>query len=335
MKTQKIWNTSAPCEYTHMRIPGIIVTSRGDIITSGEARRSGSDWAYMDIVARISRDGGATFSQEFCLARGTAEHPTVNNPVMAEDPKGTLHLLYCEDYGVRGGRILHRESCDGGNMWSKPEDITAATMPEYRNVFALGPGHGICTQSGVLAFPFWLVPKRFGKDERAHAPSEVGVLYSRNCGKTWHKSSLLQAQWDIVSPNETVASELSDGRLYLAIRQNAPARAYAILERDLCTFSEYKPAPTLADPICFGSVAAIGEKLLFVNCDHSEKRINITLKSSTDGGRTWQRRKVIDAERGGYADVAADRANGKIYILYENEYGKELYLAILDEDEVL
>lgn len=52
------------------------------------------------------------------------------------------------------------------------------------------------------------------------------------------------------------------------------------------------------------------------------------------GGKTWSARKVIDEERGGYADIAADTKNGKIYILYENNFGAELYLAVLDENEI-
>jgi sialidase-1 len=318
-----------------MRIPGITVTSAGDIIIYNEARRSGSDWAHMDIVARISRDGGATFSPSFCLAHGTEGHPTVNNPVMAEDARGALHFLYCEDYGIGGGRILHRESRDGGESWSEPVDISRATLPCYRNVFALGPGHGICTSRGVLAFPFWLVPKRFEKPEKAHVPSEVGVLYSKDNGKTWQATALLPAREDIVSPNETVAAETANGDIYLAIRQNAPARACALLSGDLSAFEAYSPVHGVADPICFGSVASVHGSLAFVNCDHAEKRINVTLKVSRDGGATWENALAIDKERGGYADIAHDPVRSKIYILYENEYGKELYLAALDEDEVL
>lgn len=334
MYIEKIWESTAQSEYALMRIPGIMLTSRGTLIIYGEARRSTGDWAHMDILARRSADGGESFSTPQALAHGTPEHPTVNNPVMAEDASGTLHFLYCEDYGTHGGRILHRQSRDDGVSWCAPEDITYATLPKYRNVFALGPGHGICTKSGVLAFPFWLVPKKFGKAESAHVPSEVGVLFSRDRGKTWQASPLLAAQKDIVSPNETVASELSSGALYLAVRQNAPARAFAILESDFRTFSKYAPEPSLADPICFGSTVSMGEKLLFVNCEHSEKRINVTLKASLDGGRTWQKRKVIDHMRGGYADLAADAPKGKIYVLYENDFGKEMYLAVIDEKEI-
>ena len=330
MYITKIWESRENCEYTHMRIPGITVTSRGDIIIYNEARRGISDWAGMDILARISRDGGRSFSSPVCLAHGTASHPTVNNPVMAEDAHGTLHFLYCESYGTRGGRILHRESRDGGKTFGKAADITPATLPEYRNVFALGPGHGICTASGALVFPFWLVPKKFGKAESAHVPSEVGVLYSLDNGKTFSTSPLLPAREDIVSPNETVASELPRGEIYLAIRQNAPARASAVLASDFASFRDYAPVSGLRDPICFGSAVSAGGTLFFVNCDHAEKRQNITLKASRDGGKTFETIAVIDENRGGYADIAADEKRGKIYVLYENEYGKELFLAVLD-----
>ena len=334
MLITKIWERTAGGEYTNMRIPGILVTSAGDIIIYNEARRSGSDWAAMDILARRSRDGGKTWSKPIFLASGTAAHPTVNNPVMAEDARGVLHFLYCENYGVGGGRILHRESCDG-EIWSEPEDITAATLPEYRNVFALGPGHGICTSRGVLAFPFWLVPKRFGSPKRAHVPSEVGVLYSEDCGKTWHTSPLLPAREDIASPNETVAAEMADGGIYLAVRQNAPARACAVLSRDFSHFTRYAPVEGVLDPVCFGSVASVRTKLAFVNCDHSKNRVNLTLHTSADGGKTWQKALTVDEARGGYADIAHDACQGKIYVLYENEYGKELYLAVIDESEIL
>ena len=334
MEIHKIWDKAGQTEYALMRIPGIIITSRGEIIIYGEARKSASDWALMDIVMRKSRNGGASFSAPQVLARGTGEHPTVNNPVMAEDARGVLHFLYCEDYGVGGGRILHRESADFGKTWGTPEDITPATLPEYRNVFALGPGHGICTKSGALAFPFWLVPKRFGKPEKAHAPSEVGVLYSYDSGKTWQKSPLLPACEGIVSPNETVAAELPCGKLYLAIRQNAPARAYAILEKDFSSFAEYAPAEGLPDPVCFGSALALGESLLFVNCASAEKRENLTLRRSENGGKTWQKSLTVDKARGGYADLAADAKAGKIYVLYESNWGAELYLATIDINEI-
>lgn len=330
MEILRVWDKNSLDKYALCRIPGIIITSKGTLIIYNEARNSLSDWSEMDIFARRSEDGGKSFSEPIYLAYGTEKHPTVNNPVMAEDKNGNIHFLYCESYGTDGGRVLHRISRDDGLTWSVPEDITQATLPEERNVFALGPGHGICTSSGKLVFPFWLVPKRFGAPVRAHMPSEVGVL-SSDYGITWQASKLLQNSADILSPNETVAAELSDGSIYLAIRHNAYYRASA-KTHDCMNFTDYGAEYELPDPICFGSAVSLGDVLLFVNCAEQRKRASLTLSKSLDSGKTWSVCKVIDTSRGGYADIAA--SNGKIYIIYENGYGEELYLATLNESEI-
>jgi hypothetical protein len=61
-------------------------------------------------------------------------------------------------------------------------------------------------------------------------------------------------------------------------------------------------------------------------------RTNIVLKASTDNGNTWAFRRTIDAERGGYVDIATDDKNNLIYILYEEKYGKEVFLATLTKE---
>ena len=114
MQIFKIWDKREQDRYSLCRIPGIIITSRGTLIIYNEARESKSDWAMMNIFCRRSTDGGKTFSAPIYLARGSVEHPTVNNPVMAEDKNSVIHFLYCEDYGTRGGKVLHRTSEDDG-----------------------------------------------------------------------------------------------------------------------------------------------------------------------------------------------------------------------------
>ena len=209
-----LWQRDA--HYSNHRIPGMLVTSRGTLLAYREARQTMSDWARMDILLSRSEDFGETFQPDAVLAEGTETHPTVNNPVMAEDQTGRIHFLYCEDYGVEGGRVLHRTSDDDGVTWSAPEDISAATAPEYRNVFAFGPGHGICLKNGTLLFPVWLVPKSAGNRPKAHGPSEITTLYSTDNGASWHLGDLLRHSADTPSPNETTAAERADGSVYLA-----------------------------------------------------------------------------------------------------------------------
>lgn len=335
----ELWRNTADPAYDRRRIPGLMVTSKGTLIFYNEARQSLSDWAMMDIVCRRSEDHGLTFGEDIVLARGTEVHPTVNNPVMMEDRLGRIHLLYCEDYAVNGGRVLRRTSSDDGRTWSEPIDISAATRPEYHNVFALGPGHGIRLKNGALLVPVWLVPKSHGAPLRAHAPSETSTLYSLDDGETWQMGEILSTTPDIFFPNETVAAELSDGSIYLAIRNQNYRRAMAVSPTGWSRWHDYRPLPELTDPICFGSVAAIDRPgkphtLLFGNCACNDARRNVTLRASFDDGKSWPVTVPIDPDRGGYVEVNCDSEAGLIYVLYEENAGEALHLVILSADEV-
>lgn len=327
MKRMELYRSDG--RYSRYRIPGMLVTRRGTLLAVCEARDAQSDWSRMDILLRRSTDGGETFEMPILLAAGTAVHPTVNNPVLVEDRAGRIHLLYCEDYAVDGGRVLQRISADDGLTWSDCRDLTPATSPDVRNVFAFGPGHGILTQNGALLVPFWRVPKRYRSPVHAHVPSEIGTLRSMDDGETWQCGAILSTRDGLLTPNETEIAELEDGSIYLNTRLGAGltyrARAYS---KD--GFGEkwdaFEADYALDDPICFGSCvscrAADGKTwLFFANCDSKTERKNVTLRGSVDGGKTWCVRQTVDAEHGGYVELAADAVRGRFYVLYEEDAG--------------
>lgn len=319
--------------YSNHRIPGMLVTDKGTLLAYCEARRDASDWALMDILMQRSEDHGISFTAKNALATGTQAHPTVNNPVMMQDHNGRIHFLYCEDYTVNGGRVLRRYSDDDGITWSAPVDITAFTMPEFHNAFALGPGHGITLRDGTLLVPIWMVPKRYEEPLTRHSPSVISTFYSKDCGQTWQIGDILDITPDVICPNETVAAQTSDGRVYLNIRHQAAHRARAYSANGHADWTDYEPVRELWDPQCFGSVAAYDDgnhpySILFVNCNSKTHRNNITIRVSTDDGRTYPCSKLIDAERGGYVEVAVDNQNGLIYVLYEDQYGITDHLVV-------
>ncbi len=321
--------------YAKHRIPGMLVTERGTLIIYNEARDEGSDWARMDIFCQRSTDGGRSFGEPIYLARGNEAHKTVNNPVMVQDRRGRIHLLHCEDYGVNGGRILRRYSDDDGQSWSDPIDVTPFTMPWFRNCMAFGPGHGICTKDGTILTPMWMIPKLYESPVRAHGPSVVSTFYSRDNGETWAVGDILGSNFSLQSPNESVATLLPDGRVYLNCRCANSWRAKAISLNGWSDWCEYTPEKNLIDPKCFGSVAAYSAPdrpytLLFANCESKTQRKNVVVKGSLDCGRTWPLRRVIDADRGGYVEINTDPRNGNIYVLYENNAGETDHLAVFN-----
>ena len=327
-------------KYSNHRIPGMIVTSSGTLLVYCEARQTASDWAMMDILLWRSTDHGETFSAPLILASGTEAHPTVNNPVMMQDKNGRIHLLYCEDYTVGGGRALHICSDDDGISWSTPSDVTKYTAPHSHNAFAFGPGHGIMCGDGTLLSPVWMIPKRFNAPLTSHSPSVLSTFYSRDNGETWQLGEILETNSEIICPNETVAALTSDGKVYLNIRHQGFCRAKAYSENGYSGWSEYAPDYSLPDPRCFGSVAAYNDgknpySLIFVNCNGNKHRKNVCVRVSVDDGHTFPVCKVIDAERGGYCEVAVDNSLGLIYILYEDKYGETDHFVRMSYDWIV
>ena len=335
IEIKELWRGAE--KYERHRIPGMIVTKKGTILAYNEAREAGDDWAMMDILMQRSVDNGKTFGEFIKLAKGDKTHPTVNNPVMIQDKNGRIHFLYCEDYTINGGRALRRYSDDDGITWSDPIDITDYTNPDYHNAFAFGPGHGTVAKDGTIIVPIWMVPKHHGAPMKSHAPSVLTTFYSKDNGETWALGELLETNSDILCPNETVAAITSDDQVYLNIRFKGSCRAKAYSDNGYSNWKEYAPDYKLTHPQCFGSVAAYNDgnhpyTLIFANCASTESRKEVTVRASFDDGKTYPVSKLIDADRGGYVEVAVDNDAGLIYVLYENDWGKSDTLAIFDYD---
>ena len=329
----------ASLPYSNYRIPGIAVTDAGTVLIWFEARRTASDWAMMDILLYRSEDGGRTFGEPICIAKGDAGCPTVNNPVCIVGQNGVLHFLFCKDYGIRKGGVFYRRSADDGLTWSEARNITPATRPDFRNVIATGPCHGLCTRSGMLLTPVWMVPKTAGEAEYSHHPAVVSTLYSRDGGDSWQMGEILPPVPGCPDPNETVAAELADGRIYLNIRSGgAKCRLRAYSGTGYESWTPLERDEGMPDPTCCGSVitAEYGGRqvLLAVNCNSVKARENLTCRASFDGGQSWAVSAVIDPAGVGYSDIAVT-PDGEVLILYEKDAGKEDWMARFDLAEML
>ena len=68
-------------------------------------------------------------------------------------------------------------------------------------------------------------------------------------------------------------------------------------------------------------------KIYHINCDSADGRKNLTIKITDDDFNTVS--KILVDDEGGYSDIAI--ANGKIYVLYERNWGKNgLYFRVLE-----
>lgn len=309
------------------RIPGIVTLNSGGMIAYCEKRVGKADWGDIDIVYRISEDG-VHWGRETVLA-GSMEECTYNNPIMIVDDRDVVHCIFCKEYGVGSlGGVYYVRSENGGIDWSSPVDISENTLPDYRNVIATGPGHGICLQDGTLIIPVWMVPKECGQEEKAHHPAVVSTLYSRDYGDAWDIGEILTDKNDI-DPNEGTLVELSDGRVMINVRNEAgeKCREVSISDDGISGWQELKLDKQLQDPTCFGSLTRYDKStILFSNVDDPEARNNISIKISHDDGGTWEEQKRFQ-NIGGYSDINV-RDNKMICLLTEKEDENGKYIIL-------
>lgn len=322
------------------RIPGIVVTSRGTILAYCEARKNNSsDWGEIEIHLRRSADGGRTWAAPRQIAHrgprlegnprkktGGEREQTVNNPVAIVDrTTGAIEFLYCVNYA----RCFAIRSTDDGVTWSAPVEITATFEPYRRHydwkVIATGPGHGIQMKPGRLVVPIWLAYGGVGD----HGPAAAGTIYSDDHGRTWRAGDIaVPNAGEFNSPNETMLTELSDGRVMLVTRSISKANRKIVTIGPNGATGWERPFfhDQLWEPRCMASIVAHPARpglLLFSNphtlpADPGGKsaRENLSIKVSRDDGRTWPENKTLDAAPSAYSDLAV-LADGTVLCLYE------------------
>lgn len=331
--------------YAHYRVPAVAVSPAGTVMVVTEARASSrGDWGHQDILMRRSTDQGRTWDaprkivqmegppaeNQAALDQGLAEPgvTTYNNIVpIVDNELNAVHFLFCSAYK----QAFYMRTEDDGATFSEPVDITEvfeAFREEYDwKVIATGPGHGIRHSSGRLIVPVWLSD---GTGGHAHRPSIVSTIYSDDAGATWHRGEVVVRHPELKNPSETLAVELSDGRVMLNIRNESPEhrRSVSIGPDGATGWSSVRFDDALVEPICMGSLLRVGDALVFANPDSSEprdpenplgnwKRQNLTVRLSEDDGESWTFSRVIEPGVSGYSDLAADPA-GTIYCVYED-----------------
>lgn len=338
--------------YRLYHIPSLVVTAKGTVLAWCEARNPGGDWGANVFLLRRSTDDGKTWTPPTTFVDVPGPKPknpmatgeksakdggvTYDNCVMIPDRDGTVHAVFCLEYM----RAFYTRSADEGVTWSTPVEITK-TFETYRpayawKIIAAGPNHGIQLASGRLVVPVWI---SLGTGRNAHRPSVTSAIYSDDGGKTWRAGDIAvpdTPEW--ISPNESIALQLTDGRVMLNVRNESTThRRLVTFSADGATgWSRPQFDDALLEPICMGSLARLSAKpqsdknrILFSNPHNLERedgkaapgvardRKNMAVKLSYDEGRTWAVNKVIDPARSSYNDLAVTK-RGTILLFYGN-----------------
>lgn len=304
--------------YHTYRIPAVIVTPKGTVLAFAEGRKAGrGDAGNIDLVLRRSADGGKTWG---AVQTVWDDGPnTCGNPCPVVDRStGTVWLLLTHNLGedhereivsgkAKGSRTVWiSKSDDDGATWAAPVEITKQVKAPDWTWFATGPGVGIQAKDGTLVVPC----------DSKNVGGKIGysfVITSSDHGKTWKAGGVVGDRW-----NECQVAELADGALVLNMRNHDRSkrnRGVAVSRDGGKTWSDPVRHETLIEPVCQASLISHDGTLLFSNPASQKARVNMTVRSSADGGKTWPHSKVLHEGPAAYSclTVLSDGAYGCLF----------------------
>ena len=312
--------------YDTFRIPAIIKAANGDLIAFAEARKNGAgDTGDIDLVMRRSSDNGKSWGEMRVIWDDGVN--VCGNPAPVVDAEsGRLLLLLTWNDGRDPERAINKRTSidtrrvfvtcseDNGYNWSTPREITADTKDPQWTWYATGPCHAIQMRKGPHKGRL-IVPCDHGVFGGHYASH---IIYSDDGGESWHLGG------DVGDGNESTVCEVGHGRLLLNMRANRkrkdssnPWRLTAISKDGGMSFTKAVLDKNLPEPVCQGSIISDTRRTVyFSNPANISRRKNMTLRKSTNAGKSWKRSVELPGTFAAYSDLCI-LEDGSVAILYE------------------
>ncbi|MFL6118275.1 exo-alpha-sialidase [Actinophytocola sp.] len=334
--------------YACFRIPAVVKSRKGTLLAFAEGRvHNCGDTGDIDLVLKRSTDGGRTWSPLRLVNEGGGD--THGNPVpIVDGVTGRIFLVSTYNKGRTDDkacdtpcpRFPHLQySDDDGLTWSAPVDMSAQMkLPEWDWWVATGPVHGIQLTKGRHAGRLVFGVSGEVSDGSASYRNDGALVYSDDHGRTWHvgangTTTFPRGGTFTQKPQEITVTELADGSVYAGAREQGGTsvgnRTYAVSKDGGTTFStQWTPIPDLVTPTVQGAVLRLDrpgrDRILFSSPADTDRRRWMTIRSSYDGGRSWEGAEQgtrITSDWSGYSDlvqISSTRVrNAEIGLLYE------------------
>jgi sialidase-1 len=324
--------------YHTYRIPAIVRAANGDLLAFAEGRKNGpGDHGDIDLVLKRSSDVGRSWSAMRVVqdewddpsAKVWIGNPTPVVDLMDEAHAGRVWLLFTRS----NASVWATSSDDHGQTWSERRDIGNTAMDPSWGWYATGPVHGIQLERGKHAGRL-IVPC----DHRQAATESWGahILYSDDHGASWKIGAVdTRLAEDSIHPNENVAVELVDGRIYVNARDqhgSDPATRATAHSSDggLSYDKPFVAEPKITTPVVQNSAIRFAatdrgddRNVLLYSCPgQAKKRRDLTILVSYDEGKTWENNQVLQRGPAAYSDLV--KLDGdRIGVLFEA--GEALY----------
>nr|WP_239158364.1 sialidase family protein [Streptomyces sp. SID13726] len=325
--------------YACFRIPAVVRTTAGTLLAFAEGRvLNCGDATDIDIVLKRSTDGGRTWGPLQVVSEGAGD--THGNPAPVVD-RETGRILLAETYNtgrtdsgsctVPCDRTPHLQySDDDGVTWSAPRDLSAEAMPStWNSWYATGPVHGIQLARGRYAGRLVLGVNAETWDGTQVSANHAALVVSDDGGEHWRVGAT--DSWPIAAdgtfrqkPSEVTLAERADGTVLVSGREQDGTdlghRTQAVsLDGGDSFASPFTALPDLYAPQVQCALLDLADRLLLSCPGDPDRRRTMMIRSSYDGGRTWDsvdRGTVVTTDWSGYSDMAAI-GQDTVGLLYE------------------
>ena len=321
--------------YVIFRIPSVIYTSDGTLIAIAEGRRD-TPWdpggGHIDLVYKLSSDGGRSWSSLKMFARSEEGWSSSNPTAVMRNRDGRILVLYNVWKPGRSGnpgpmvsrpgemdcQLKIRYSDDNGETWSDERDITHQGR-DVKNwgIAVFGPGHGIETAAGRLVIPVNANSPGYAFDHPDKKWSAF-ALYSDDGGENWKRGEQVN---EFACENQIV--ELDDGRLMMDSRvsDRDPGFRWTFISHDQGeTWSEPEPGqvcpPIAASIIRYPHLDKSKNSLLLWSGLKGPGRNNLVVRLSSDQGNSFPVELLAGAGHAAYSDMTL-LDNGDVGVLWE------------------
>ncbi|WP_413759636.1 exo-alpha-sialidase [Streptomyces sp. MMBL 11-3] len=325
--------------YACFRIPAVVRTVEGTLLAFAEGRVNDcSDAGDIDLVLKRSTDGGRTWGPLQVINEGAGD--THGNPAPVVDRRtGRIVLAETWNTGRTDGgncavpcdRTPHlQHSDDDGRTWSEPRDLSDEILPAHWNSwYATGPVHGIQLTRGKHAGRLVFGVNTETWDGTRVSANHAALVVSDDGGDHWRigatDSYPIAADGTFrQKPSEVTVTERADGTVLVSGREQDGTdlghRSQAFSTDGGDSFAApFRALPDLYTPQVQGSTLRLGNRLLLACPADPDRRRTMMIRSSYDGGRTWEsvdRGTVVTTDWSGYSDLV-DIGGGAAGLLYE------------------
>lgn len=316
--------------FKDQRYPNVVVTTKGTVLVV---------WGNDGVVVRRSEDGGKEWGPVITVTKAGYN----GGGVTVDDNSGDI-LVFVEDKQPPAPLTVYR-SKDDGRTWKAQKttiekDLNGNTPSMHMNE------HGITLKNGPHKGRLIRPTRYYGPNGGdAEWPLQyTNAIYSDDGGYTWKTSNPFPEK----GTGEATLVELRDGRIYYNSRMHWAKRPKNTRRREAwsddggVTWKDWRIIDALPDGDqgrtygCMGGLTRVPSKerdlLVFSNLDTDAKhRERVTVWASTDGGKHWLHKRLVDPDRSGYSSLAVGRpgtpSEGWIYLFYEHDPFKGAHIA--------